>query len=184
MSGYTDVAVQEIYKLGAAGLYAKPLDFEAMAKHIENISAKLKEDFGSRQSSRSATLLPAKIVSERNETVREAQIKNISRGGAYFHVFNGILPEVGERVQFVFQDEASDHAPIKGTGRCRWAISATSQDASKNTTPKSTSDFSSGFGIEFEEIAPESFLAFFSQLSKVVSVPAPKHTKSNKFKTN
>jgi CheY-like chemotaxis protein len=180
ISGYSDVSLKQIYMRGAAGLLSKPLDFDELFKQITKATQLNALAFGTRTSNRVPTNFPIRFSSNvpsvstpvgdfQNRRQFSGVVENLSRRGVFVTVAPEHIPEVGVMLSFSFVDPKGLLPAIIGTGFCRW-IHQPSQEGGSSSILNTVTY---GFGIEFEDIAPESLEALFHYAANAGTYWAP-----------
>lgn len=182
MSGFTDVSTQQIYAMGACGLFHKPLNLDALGKQIALARRISSIDFGSRSSNRAPAALPVTLkLKGQSPTYKKGPsllgtIKNLSRTGFYVVLKEGLLPNVGDEIEFVFDVGHPDEAPVSGRGICRWTHGAprlqspvcpSSALGPDNPAPPI------GLGVEFKNLAGDSYEPLLNHTTSLGSFWAP-----------
>lgn len=169
ISGFTDVSLQQIYRLGAAALFAKPLNIELLLAQIQSILSISRIPFGGRLSNRTPTDFPAqvslKLSGEVEKTSSQATVCNISRMGIYVQLEPDVLPAVGQKISFAFHDPKTELGIVRGTAICRWMHQVSTHDSAKEPT--------GGFGAEFDKIERDCFEALLHYVSLAGSFWSP-----------
>jgi DNA-binding response OmpR family regulator len=169
ISGFTDVSLQQIYRLGAVALLPKPLNIELLMSQIQASIAISSITFGSRSSNRSPTEFPAQISLKTSETAStnstQAVVCNLSRSGIYIQVSSELLPQVGQKVSFAFHDPKTSLGVVRGSGICRWTHQVPKNDAGKSSCY--------GFGLEFQDIESDSYQPLLAYVSIAGSFWSP-----------
>ena len=144
ITGFSDYSIQQAYDAGAAGIFSKPCDFDAL---IDSVSKAL-QDRGTRylrKFERLPTDFSVKLTIENiNDTIKGNAV-NLGLGGMYIALAPP-LPEVESRVSFTLEMNTPQGVKnLEGVGICRWARKF--DDA----------HLPSGIGVEFSSITQDTF---------------------------
>jgi len=137
MSGYSDFGFTKAQDEGAAGFFAKPINYEALVDAVKQTLLAQNKTWH-RKHERVFIGKSVEMVLRRYEGARATKIINIGVGG-FFLALDADFPEVGENVHFLI-DFDDGEAPFIGNGICRW------------TRLKADGDTPSGVGIEFVDL--------------------------------
>lgn len=141
MTGYAEITLEEAFDLGACGIFAKPVSYEALLGAVKRTidrsqrchQGKLRVD----------TEIPMQMqFATANQANMAVRSLNIGRGGA-FVAMDSQFPPVGAKFPFSFVFSDGKFTPIEGIAICRWQRQATSN-----------SSLPAGVGVEFEQLAP------------------------------
>lgn len=139
LTGFTDASVEEVYKMGAEALFAKPFDHSVLL-HTINYCLEMKDRGWRPQRWRGETQLPMQFKSIGFEGA--AQGLNLGTGGMFIGGCN-VLPQVGEKISFHIQAFEPEGMEIRGEAEVKWLRTG------KN------GEFPVGFGVEFSNSEPK-----------------------------
>lgn len=119
ISGFADVIKEEIYHLGAEGMFAKPFDSSSVRSAIQNcvLPAVVRWPFASFPDTGLVILKKGKDIAE----LAEQKSVIFGRGG-FFLSYNQAIPEVGSPVLFNIETSSPEPLVFRGAGTVRWLM--------------------------------------------------------------
>lgn len=161
ITGFADVTVEEAYDIGAAAIFAKPVDFEKLIEVIkENLSSK--EKLWSRKTERVEASISVDLEFENLDNAVSSKALNIGRGGMFI-ALESSFPNVEETVKFCIKFDNGSLQTLEGTAIVRWV-----RRSSESGLPK-------GVGVEFFSLtseATESLMALINAIKIRTFIPS------------
>lgn len=152
VSAFSETTAQEAYHEGAQGVFAKPIDYEALSKTVRKRLLPMREQYQEKETlGRSAFTLECSLT-ELDEALHASSC-SIGRGGFFLHMPQQ-FPRPGEVISFkiAFGEKG---CVLEGQGLVRWVRSRAEGDAK------------SGIGVEFSYLTPASLDIFESLIEKI-----------------
>jgi CheY-like chemotaxis protein len=152
VSAFSETTAQEAYHEGAQGVFAKPIDYDALSKTVRKRLLPMREQYQEKDTlGRSAFTLECSLT-ELDETLHTSSC-SIGRGGFFLHMPQQ-FPRPGEVISFkiAFGEKG---CVLEGQGLVRWVRSRAEGEAK------------SGIGVEFSYLTPASLDIFESLIEKI-----------------
>ena len=147
MTGNLEFDIYDAYDLGADAVFPKPYNPQVLVDTVARTLVPTKEKFVAREFARSKADFKVKIQSK-NRDNPSGSILNIGKGGMFI-AFRNQIPNVGDLIQFEFDDQK---LKLTGTAVCRWC------------RKKNERGLPIGGGFEFEELSSESIASLEAYL--------------------
>lgn len=152
VSAFSETTAQEAYHEGAQGVFAKPIDYDALSRTIRKRLLPMREQYQEKDTlGRPAFTLECSLA-ELDEALHTSSC-SIGRGGFFLHMPQQ-FPRPGEVISFKI-DFGGKGCVLEGQGLVRWVRSRTEGDAK------------SGIGVEFCYLTPASLDIFESLIEKI-----------------
>lgn len=152
VSAFSETTAQEAYHEGAQGVFAKPIDYEALSKTVRKRLLPMREQYQEKETlGRTAFILECNLT-ELDETL-QTQSCSIGRGGFFLHMPQQ-FPRAGEVISFKIAFGRKG-CVLEGQGLVRWIRSRAEGDAK------------SGIGVEFSYLTPESLDIFENLIDRI-----------------
>jgi CheY-like chemotaxis protein len=152
VSAFSETTAQEAYHEGAQGVFAKPIDYEALSKTVRKRLLPMREQYQEKETlGRTAFTLECSLA-ELDESLH-TQSCSIGRGGFFLHMPRQ-FPRPGEVIAFKIAFGERD-CVLEGQGLVRWTRSQAEGDAQ------------TGIGVEFNYLTPESLDIFENLIEKI-----------------
>lgn len=140
-TGYAEISLEDAFNLGACGIFAKPVNYEALLAAVKRTIDRSQRCHQGKL--RLDTDIPMQLqFVTANQAKLAVRTLNIGRGGA-FVAMDGQFPPVGAKFPFSFIFSDGKFSPIEGIAICRWHR----QSSANPRLP-------AGVGVEFEQLAP------------------------------
>lgn len=155
VSAFSETTAQEAYHEGAQGVFAKPIDYEALSKTVRKRLLPMREQYQEMNTMGQSALTLECSLTELDEDLHTTSC-SIGRGG-FFLQMPQQFPRPGEVISFkiTFGGKA---CVLEGQGLVRWVRT------------RAEGDVKSGIGVEFSYLTPAS-LDIFENLIERISKP-------------
>jgi CheY-like chemotaxis protein len=141
VTGYTDISVEEAYRLGAEAVFAKPFDRDALFAAVKEIVEPVSQRYN-RATTRVQADLEMGLQFAKGPGKLPARILNLGRGG-FFASLERPEDRSGQTLRFRLLTDTRPRVSISGEGVVRWART------------EANGDYPLGYGIEFTAIDKE-----------------------------
>ncbi len=151
ISGYSKFSIEEIYSLGADGLFPKPFDTKVIIETVRKATTSQAQKW----------MMPVhqdvkqKVVFELDSFENSRKFA-LGRGGFFVDFGNESLPDTDDFLDFDLCFAEGDIQSLKGKGHCRWIKS--------KENPKAV-------GIEFAQLDPSCRLEVIDKITKSNPIP-------------
>jgi hypothetical protein len=155
VSAFSETTAQEAYHEGAQGVFAKPIDYEALSKTVHKRLLPIREQYQEKETLGGTAFTLECCLTELDEDLH-TQSCSLGRGG-FFLLMPQQFPRPGEVINFkiAFGEKG---CVLEGQGLVRWIRSHAEGDAK------------SGIGVEFCYLTPAS-LDIFENLVENMTRP-------------
>ena len=141
VTGFSDLSVPEALDRGAAAVFSKPIDTQALIQVInESLQPPENKWIEQRQNERFDIKLKVNFKLGDVSDMVGSSVVNLGRQGMFIAMKED-LPKIGEMVEFKVSFDSKDYSSIEGTGEVRWVREGEEDE-----------EGATGVGIEFKTL--------------------------------